>query len=419
MLSPPVHTRLLFGTMSQPDTNLLDTLDEPILVYDQGTFAQMITHLRTQPVVAIDTESDSLFSYYPKVCLIQISVSGQETDPAASENHTCPVVDYIVDPLRLDDIGALGSITADPAIEIIMHAASNDILTLQRDFQFEFNAIFDTQLAARILGWKRVGLAAILEEHFDVLSDKRMQRTNWGRRPLTPQQLAYAQLDTHFLPALRHILLDELQAHGRREEAYEAFSSLAETDYQERTTPERSFWNMKAARSVDRQDTAVLEALWEWRETEAQRQNRPPFKVMTDQALAAIAEERPASLNALQNIRGVGNSQTKRYGHQILSVVKKAAKRPLPDLPPQRSRPETTLSQPVLDRYEALRRWRTHTARERGVDPDIVFNNDTLLTIAKLAPDSIAALEEISQIGPWKAKTYGKQVLTILARHAG
>jgi ribonuclease D len=403
--------------MSQTDTQVLETLNEPILVYNPSTFAQMINHLRQQPLVAIDTESDSLFSYYPKVCLIQISTWKHVPGAAGRADDDQEVVDYIVDPLRLDDISELGLITADPAIEIIMHAASNDILLLQRDFQFEFNAIFDTQLAARILGWKRVGLAATLEGQFGVISDKRMQRTNWGRRPLTPQQLAYAQLDTHFLLALRQILLDELRTQGREEEAYEAFQLLAEVDYQERTAPERTFWNMKTTRNVDRKDTGVLEALWEWREREAQRQNRPPFKIVTDQVLTTVATGRPRSQKELQRIRGLSSSQVKRYGQQMLAVVKKAAKRPLPDLPPQRSRPEATLEQNVLDRYEELRQWRTRTARRRGVDPDIIFNNETLMSIAKLAPDSTDTLQEISQIGPWKAKTYGSQVLDIIARH--
>lgn len=417
--------------MTQPHIKQLDSLSNPTLVYNQRTFTQMINHLRQQSLVAIDTESDSLFSYYPKVCLIQITTLSESPASARASDHTArqdgqdavaapaapEVVDYIVDPIRLQEIGALGSITAHPDIEIIMHAASNDIATLQRDFGFDFNHIFDTQLAARILGWSKVGLAAILEEHFGVISDKRMQRTNWGRRPLTPQQLTYAQMDTHFLPALRRILIDELNAQDRVEEADEAFALLAEADYQERSPSERTFWNMKAARSVDRQHTGVLEALWEWREQEAQQQNRPPFKIMTDKVLAYIAEHRPRSLAELQKVRSLGNSQVQRYGKDVLKAARAGAKRPLPDLPEQRSRPESMLEKSAFDRYEALRSWRTHAARTRGVDPDIVFTNDILLTIAKEAPCSEAALRNIEQIGPWKARTYGQRVLDIVARH--
>jgi ribonuclease D len=148
--------------------------------------------------VALDTESDSLYRYYPKICLIQLSVGARDdnSDPTG-------VVDYLVDPLRLDDLAALGEVLAAPGVEVIMHAAENDMLLLYRNFGFTFPKIFDTQLAARILGWKQVGLAAILEAQFGLVSDKRMQRTNWGKRPLTAEQIAYAQMDTHYLPILR------------------------------------------------------------------------------------------------------------------------------------------------------------------------------------------------------------------------
>jgi ribonuclease D len=298
-----------------------------------------------------------------------------------------------------------------------MHAASNDILILQRDYDFAFNSIFDTQLAARILGWQRIGLAAILEEKFGVISDKRMQRTNWGRRPLTPQQLSYAQMDTHYLLALRRMLIDELHAQGRMEEACEAFQIIAGVDYQDRPTQERSVWQMKAARTMPHKSMGILAALWEWREGEAQQQNRPPFKILTDQALVHIAKKRPRSLHDLRKIRGLGNTQVGRYGRDIVRVIREGQKRPPPASPSSRERSGSIPEKLVLDRYDALRQWRTHQANNRGVDPDIVFSNDTLLSIAKRAPTSESALQEIPEIGPWKARTYGPDVLAILAEH--
>ena len=173
-------------------------LANPTLIYTQSGLREMCALLRTRPLIALDTESDSLYSYYPKVCLIQISTFADpdDTDPQR-------VLDYLVDPLRLTRLDELGELLADPTQEVVMHAAENDIFTLQRDFSFRFHHIFDTQLAARILGWQKVGLAKMLESNFGLISDKRMQRTNWGKRPLTPQQISYAQMDTHYLPALR------------------------------------------------------------------------------------------------------------------------------------------------------------------------------------------------------------------------
>jgi ribonuclease D len=126
----------------------------PNLIYTQAAFAEMMEHLWTHKVVALDTESDSLFSYYPKICLIQISTyADAEADPNV-------VTDYLVDPLRFTALAPLGRLLADPASSVIIHAAENDIYLLQREFDFSVSNLFDTQLAARILGWPRPGLAA-------------------------------------------------------------------------------------------------------------------------------------------------------------------------------------------------------------------------------------------------------------------
>ncbi len=249
----------------------------PNLIYTQAAFAQMIEQLWTRKVVALDTESDSLFSYYPKVCLIQISTY------AELEQDADAVIDYLIDPLRFTALDPLGQVLADPGSTVIMHAAENDIYLLQREFDFSVANLFDTQLAARILGWPHAGLAAILEEQFGVVSNKKMQRTNWGKRPLTPEQIAYAQMDTHYLLDLRKRQIQELHERERWEEAQEAFAQVTATDYRARAAAERSLWKMKEARTVPHAQTGVLEALWLWREQEAQNQDRPPFKIVNNQ----------------------------------------------------------------------------------------------------------------------------------------
>ena len=160
----------------------------------------MIAALSGQPLLALDTESDSLYRYFFKIGMVQIST---------------PTTDYLVDPLRLPDLAPLGDIMADPAVEKVFHAAENDILMLKRDFGFGFANVFDTMLAARILGWKQVSLAALLAQHFDVTLDKHAQLTDWGHRPLDAAQLSYACLDTHYLLPLRDLLIAELRQRRR------------------------------------------------------------------------------------------------------------------------------------------------------------------------------------------------------------
>jgi ribonuclease D len=387
---------------AQPDTS-------PILVYTPKSYAQMLTHLRLHRLVALDTESDSLYRYYPKICLIQLSVGARDdnSDPAG-------VVDYLVDPLRLNDLSTLGEVLSAPGVEVIMHAAENDMLLLYRNFGFNFPQIFDTQLAARILGWKQVGLAAILEAQFGIVSDKRMQRTNWGKRPLTPEQIAYAQMDTHYLPILRERLTTELQARKRWEEALHAFAQLSRIDYSTRLVEERTFWSMKSVRDVPSEQLNVLEALWQWREAEARYQNRPPFKIVGDTALIEMAKQLPADQNALRHIPDLGGSQLERYGAVLLRTLQEGQRRSQPHPPEYEARSELMLDRAAIARFDALRKWRSETARERDVQPDIVLPNSTLLTIAQRNPSDEAELAEISELGEWKVQTYGPHILATL-----
>lgn len=396
-------------------------LENAILVANQADFDRMLAHLSQQQVIALDTESDSLFSYYSKVCLIQISACQERkgtdqgnTTTAAGESDGREIVDYLVDPLCFREIGALSSLLVDETIQIVMHAAYNDMLTLQKEYQFSFKRIFDTQLAARILGWKKTGLASILEEHFGIKSDKRMQRTDWGKRPLSERQLIYAQMDTHFLLELRNLQHQCLAAAGRLEEACEAFSFLETVDYHDRPSPKRTFWQMKSVREVPREKLAVVEALWHWRERTAQKLDRPPFKIMTDAVLTQIALDCPKNMRALESISGFGKYQSRRHGKALLATIAKGLKRPVPKPPTHKPRPDLMLDDETIALYENLRSWRTQTATHRGVDPDIIFSNDTLLSIAKQTPRSIGALEQIAEIGPWKAKTYGPDIFELL-----
>jgi ribonuclease D len=383
--------------------------ENPILVYNRKSLAHMMTHLSHQELVAVDTESDSLFRYYPKVCLIQITTYAEPDRPDPER-----VVDYIVDPLRLESVQALELIFANPTIEKVMHAAENDIFTLQRSYGFRFQNLFDVQLAARILGWKRLGLAAILEEHFGVVSDKRMQRTDWGQRPLTPQQIAYAQMDTHYLPALRQRLAAELHARRRWEEAQESFAQLSQLRFDERAETERSFWQMKGLRDVPDEELGRLAALWSWREKEAQRRDRPPFKILNDEALFALARQCPANLADLRQVRGLNSQQVSLYGDALLRALAEGASRPPPESPRPTLRPEQMLDARTGRRYEALRRWRTRVADDRGVSPDIIFTNETLAEIAQRQPQTEADLLAIDAVGPWKARTYGPELLATL-----
>ncbi|HEX9389206.1 MAG TPA: ribonuclease D, partial [Anaerolineales bacterium] len=183
-------------------------LPSPVWVDHPNLFNQMIWDLSRQPRVAVDTESNSLHAYREQVCLIQFST---------------PQKDYVIDPLALDDLSLLGPIFSNPKIEKIFHAAEYDLICLRRDFGFQVSHLFDTMHAARVLGYPFVGLDNLLAEKFQFEMDKRHQKADWAVRPLTPAQLDYARLDTHFLFDLRDLLEAELTGKGRLQIAGEDF----------------------------------------------------------------------------------------------------------------------------------------------------------------------------------------------------
>lgn len=395
--------------MMKSNHNLtLTKTENPLLVYNQKGFVQMMNHLSAQNALALDTESDSLYRYYPRVCLIQITTyaTAHTPDPEA-------VVDYLVDPLRLPDVSPLNLLLTNPSIQKVMHAASNDILTLQRDFHFTFQNIFDTQLAARILGWKRLGLAAMLEERFGVVSDKRMQRTDWGKRPLSPQQIAYAQMDTHYLLALRAQLTTELHTHRRWDEAQDAFARAQANALAERTEEERTVWQMKGIFEIEPADRAVVEALWQWREQEAQRRDRPPFKIMNDEVLIRLAQHKPRQSTDLRAVGRLSDQQAAQYSGALLAAISTGLQRPIPQPPKAPPRPEWQLDRPTTRRYDALRAWRSQVAEARDVTPDVIMTNETLLAVAQCQPRSESDLLALPELSPWQVQTYGADLLAV------
>ncbi len=374
------------------------SLVAPQLVTDSRGLAELLKRSEQAGVAAVDTESNSLYAYFHRICLIQVSL---------------PDGDYIVDPLAVD-VRPLGEMFANPRCQKIFHAAENDILGLQRDYGFAFVNIFDTMLAARILGWPQVGLAAILTERFGVHVDKRMQRTNWGQRPLQEAQLAYAQLDTHFLLPLQIMQIEELRRRRRWAEAQESFQRLTTLQSVERTFDPDGFWRITGARDLSPTGQAVLRELYIFREQQAQRIDRPPFKLFSEQVLLTLAQRQPDSFSGLRQVHGMTEHLVRQWGEGILKAIARGQATPAPIFPRRPGNGNGRPDAATLARYEALRRWRAARAAARGVDPDIVLTNQALMALARLAPDSLDELAASNLLGPAKLQEYGESILQTL-----
>jgi ribonuclease D len=369
----------------------------PIWVDTPAALAAMVQHLNQEPILAVDTESNSLYAYFERVCLIQFSVPG---------------ADYLLDPLALDDLSALAPILAEQAVEKVFHAAEYDVMTLKRDHGFQFANLFDTMIASRVLGWSQYGLGNILDEWFGVAQDKRMQRHNWARRPLDADEMKYARLDTHYLLPLREILLAELQKTGLLAEAQEMFAEVTTAVWQGNKFDANGFWRIRGARDLDSTGLAVLRKLYHFRDREARQRDRPPFKIIADATLLCLAQTQPRTPGEMNHIKGMTSYLVRRYGQSVLQAIAQG-QRAKPPSPP-RNRSHRRPDQKVIERYEALRAWRKRRAAQRGVEPDVILPNATLMALARRRPTTLKDLEKTGILGPVKRTKYGQEILRVL-----
>ena len=369
-------------------------LPAPILIENQESLKEMSDRLTIEPLLAVDTESNSLFAYQEQVCLIQFSIPG---------------LDYLVDPLAVRDLSSLAPLFSNPKIEKVLHGAEYDVTCLARDFNFKIDNLFDTRVASRTLAWKRNGLSDLLEQVLSINVDKRFQRANWGKRPLSSEMLDYARLDTHYLLKLRDYFHQLLRNKGSLEEAQELCERMTNPPRRENGFNPEDFWRIAHSRELSQRKAAILRELYLMRDRHARRQDRPPFKILGDQSLLAIAKSGPRTADELHGLSGVTNNVIRRYGAEFITAVEEGLKAPFPQKPRNRR-----LDEAAHARYEALREWRKNAAKKRGVESDLILPRDLLVEIATCVPHDLAALREIMDPLESRFQRYGKNILKII-----
>jgi ribonuclease D len=367
--------------MSQP-------LSPPVWVATQNELSTLVKRLSRHTCLAVDTESNSLHAYHEQVCLIQFST---------------PKTDYLVDPLALNDISALGKIFANPKIEKIFHAAEYDLICIKRDFDFSVANIFDTRWAVRILGYARDGLNGLLKEKFDIQVNKKYQKADWGKRPLSAEQINYARLDTHYLIPLKEMLQAELEEKGLAQLACEDFKRATDVEI---PAGKPVLWERMANNhNFTPRELTILKELYECRERIAEELDRPPFKVMGDTQLFEVARLTPQYLDELFGL-GLSNRQVVRWGKAVLQAVERGQEAPLVK-PQQPERPDEAF----LSRLDALKTWRKNTGRQMKVESDVILPRSLMEGIAERAPETMTELSALLAESPWRMAHFGPQIL--------
>lgn len=357
-------------------------------VDEQRALDDVVAALASSSLVAIDTEADSRHHYPEKVCLLQLS------DGARS---------YLVDTLAGLDYRALGQLFLDASVQKVLHGGDFDLRGLHRDFAFTLANCYDTSIAARFAGIERIGLASLLEELLDVRipKDQRLRRADWSRRPLERDALAYAASDVAHLPALRNVLDERVRALGRESWVKEECERLAEVRHTP-PDPETAWLSVKGAHVLDGKGLAVLKPLYEFREAEALRLDRPPGYVLPAQALVYLAAHPGA---AIEGVPGMSPTLVRRYGRGVRAAVKSGVASP----PLQRPRPAQPLS-PRMTKLEAarltrLKRWRSDLGAELEVDPSILWPMRSLERVAR-APESLDSECASAEVRAWQRERF-------------
>lgn len=366
------------------------------LVTTTERYQKMIAHLKGQTAIAIDTESNSLFAYQERVCLIQLSAKTQ---------------DFLLDPFAFDDLSALGELIADETIEKLLHAGDYDISTLKRDYGFIFNNVFDTMLAASALGETNLGLGTLLEKYFGIVLTKKFQRANWGERPLKQEMLAYAQADSHFLIKLRDYMVPRLEAIGWLDLLREDANAMAKNMPPMRAHGE-DVWRVKGSRDLNASEMSLLEALNHTREMLAEKRNRPPFKIFGDTAMVAITLAMPQSITQLSQLKVLSPHQVKRFGSVIVNTVLRWQENPGKLYRSANHR----IAEDQFERLESLMDWRKNIGHQEGMPSNLILSREMVEKIAKVDPDNMASLKEVMSDYPLRFERYGKQILDLLER---
>lgn len=350
--------------------------------------------------IAVDTEGASFHRFIDRIYLLQISTRERSA---------------IIDPLPIGMPTALGDILQDPDVEVVFHDADYDLRLLHQDYGWHVNRIFDTRIAAQLLGIKAFGLAALLELFFSVKLDKKHQRADWSLRPLTPGMLDYAAQDTRYLLDLRDELKSRLEKLGRSGWAREEFERLEGTRWEEDDSS-LSFLRIKGARDLTRRELAVLRELVPWRDSVAREVDRATFRVMGNEVLLDIARTAPRSVRELSTLKGMPRGILDRGAHAILAAVQRGLEVAEEHLPRFPRSPKWDREEDFDDRVVKLKAIRDSAATRLNLDPGVLCSRERLEAIARRKPASIADLEEVPGLRKWQIAEMGEGFLSALMR---
>jgi ribonuclease D len=367
-------------------------LDKPA---DVERFLGEISNVRE---LALDTEGASFHRFLDRIYLLQISTRERNA---------------IIDPLPIGSPPKLGELLQNQNIEVVFHDADYDLRLLHQDYGWHVTNIFDTRVAAQLLGIKSFGLAALLEQFFDVKLDKKHQRADWSMRPLPADMLEYAAQDTRYLLQLRDHMKSELERRGRWPWAQEEFTRLEGTRWETEEEME-GFLRLKGARDLTRRELAVLREVSNWRNRMAEQLDRATFRVMGNEVLFELARVTPRNVTELSSIKGMPRGMIDRAGTDIIAAIRRGLDAPEAELPRFPRGQRWNKDRDFDDRVGRLKSVRDAAATRLELDPGVLCSRERLENIARSGAKTLDDLQKVPDIRRWQIEEMGEDFLKAL-----
>ncbi|MCK5101121.1 MAG: HRDC domain-containing protein [Desulfobacteraceae bacterium] len=361
-------------------------------------FEKFYATLKSEKIIAVDLEADSMHHFKEKVCLIQI----------AGTKSAC-----VLDPLRVNDFSKLKILMEDENIEKVFHGSDFDIRSLDREYKIRVNNLFDSEIACKFLGAKERGLAALLKKYFKVNQDKKFQKKDWSQRPLPDEMISYSIVDVLYLIELAQILKQKLNDKRRLEWAKEEFLRQTQVRY-EGNRSEYYFMKFKGAGKMDRKTLAVLESLLAMRVKIAEKRDLPLFKVLGAGEITQIAFTKPLTLNQLQTTRALSKRQQSMYGELCINAVNKALGLDEEKMPLYPKNNALRLNNIEHKRIKLLKKMREKKGEDLMLEQGFLINNALITKLAVKNPLTKEELGSIQQIRKWQIEALSDDILKVL-----
>jgi ribonuclease D len=367
-------------------------LDKPDQV---DRFLSEIAHAQE---LALDTEGASFHRFLDRIYLLQLSTREQSA---------------IIDPLPIGSPKRLGDLLEEISVEVVFHDADYDLRLLHQDYGWHVTNIFDTRIAAQLLGIKSFGLAALLQQYFDVRLDKKHQRADWSMRPLPQDMLDYAAQDTRYLLQLKDHMQAELDRRGRLHWAREEFARLEGTRWEAEESME-GFLRLKGARDLSRRELAVLREVANWRDTVAAKLDRATFRVMGNEVLFELARRAPRNVTELGTIKGMPKGMLERAGADIVAAILRGMEAPEAELPKFPRGQRWNKDRDFDDRVARLKSVRDAAATRLELDPGVLCSRERLESVARSPARTIEDLASVTDLRRWLIEVMGEELVAAI-----